>query len=287
MFGFGSCAANSAEQSDDSPSTLNLWDPATHIDPSLLIHDRHIINAPGPYYTATVDCGCSSPHIQIHTQSPTSLNCSYDGVKILSFGPIAAAVADPYANNLRIEAICIIAAFHTLGVYIGIAAEMLCAEESPSPFFRSSTESADDMVKANTVRTVQGIFKTLKPDLRPSREQITIKHHAYIDVLPFPTLRKNLLARQDEVDEDEFFQDILTGLVCWGGAGMGRRDRADSTGYGSTGTPWDFRSWEAKLWFLKKYWDFLGGEEGELVRQSEWWRGMRGDDTVEIATVPV
>ncbi|KAI4121308.1 MAG: hypothetical protein LQ338_006439 [Usnochroma carphineum] len=155
-------------------------------------------------------------------------------------------------------------------------------KSSLSPFFCSSAESADDMVKANMICTVQGIFNTLKPDLRPSREQITVKHHPYIDILPFPTLRKNLIAHQEAIDEDEFFYDMLTGLVCWGGAGIGRKDREDSTGYTSTGTPWDCRSWEARVWFLKKYWTLLGGEDGELVRQSEWWRSVRGDDALDM-----
>ena len=119
-------------------------------------------------------------------------------------------------------------------------------------------------------------------DLRPNSEQVTVKHHPYIDILPFPTLRKNLIIHQEEIDEDELFQDLLTGLVCWGGAGIGRKDREDSTGYASTGTPWDVRSWEARVWFLQKYWTLLGGEDGELGRQSEWWRGIRGEDTVEV-----
>jgi hypothetical protein len=131
------------------------------------------------------------------------------------------------------------------------------------------------------VKTVQGTFKTLKPDLRPTIEQITVRHHPYIDILPFPMLRNNLITRQEEFDEDEFFHDILVGLVCWGGSGVGKKDRDTSTGYASTGTPWDVRSWEARAWFLKKYWSLLGGEDGELVRQSEWWRGIRGDDTLD------
>lgn len=198
-------------------------------------------------------------------------------VGTLSIRPSATA-ADPYANNLRIETVCIIAALYALGTYVGITEEMLCADKSLSPFFMSSAESADGMVKANMICTVQGIFKTMKPDLRPSSEQITVKHHPYIDILPFPTLRKNLIIHQDEIDEDEFFHDVLTGLVCWGGAGVGRKDREDSVGYHSTGTPWDVRSWEARVWFLVKYWTLLGGEDGELVRQSEWWRSVRGDD---------
>ena len=167
-------------------------------------------------------------------------------------------------------------------MHVGITEEMICAEKSLSPFFWPTAESADDMVKAYAIHTSQEIFKILKPDLRPSSEQITIRHHPYIDILPFPTLRSNLIAHQEEIDEDEFFHDMLNGLVCWGGAGVGKKDREESTGYASTGTPWDVRSWEARTWFLKKYWNLLGGEDGELVRQSEWWRNIRGDDMLDM-----
>ncbi|KAI4153706.1 MAG: hypothetical protein L6R39_001512 [Caloplaca ligustica] len=265
-------------QPDDSPSALSIWDSTSSIDPSLLIRDEHN-DGLGPYLTNTVDCGCSRPHVQIRTRGRDPF--SHGEVKILSFGP-SVPTADPYANNLRIETVCITAALYTLGMYVGITEEMICADQSLSPFFWSSAESADDVVKTNAIRTVQGIYKTLKPDLRPSSEQITVNHHPYIDILPFPTLRKNLITHQEEIDEDGFFHDMLTGLVCWGGAGIGRKDRQDSTGYASTGTPWDVRSWEAKVWFLKKYWTLLGGEDGELVRQSEWWRSMRGDDTLYV-----
>ena len=265
-------------QSDDTPSALSIWDPTTHVDPSLLIRDKHNDDL-DPYSTTTIDYDCSSPHVQIRTQDPDPF--SYGEVRILGFGPSAAA-ADPYANNHRIETACITAALYTLGMHVGITEDTLCADKSLSPFFWSSTESADDMVKANIICTVQRIFKTLKPDLRPSSEQITVQHHPYIDILPFPTLRKNLITHQEEIDEDEFFDDMLTGLVCWGGAGIGRKDREVSTGYASTGTPWDVRSWEARVWFLKKYWTLLGGEDGELVRQSEWWRSIRGDDTLNM-----
>jgi hypothetical protein len=170
----------------------------------------------------------------------------------------------------------------TLRMHVGITEEMMCVEESPSPFYRSIRASANNTVKEDIICTVQRIFKTLKPDLRPSSEQITVEHPPYIDVLPFRTLRKNLILHQQEVDEDEFLRDAVTGLVCWGGAGFGRKDRDVSTRYASTGTPWDNRSWEAKVWFLKKYWSLLGGEEGELVQQSEWWRSIRGEDPLDI-----
>jgi hypothetical protein len=174
---------------------------------------------------------------------------------------------------------CTITALWAVGNHVGIDEEVLCADESLSPFFRSSTDSDDALTNANMVRAIQGTFKNLKPDMRPTKEQITMNHHPYVDILPCRTLRKNLIIQQGDFDEDEFFHDTLSGLVCWGGSGIGKRDRNLSTGYASSGTPWDIRSWEARVWFLKKYWNLLGGDDGELVRQSEWWRNIRGDDT--------
>ncbi|KAL4882534.1 hypothetical protein BJY04DRAFT_186362 [Aspergillus karnatakaensis] len=229
----------------------------------------------GPCWTTTINCGCPTPHFQIESQGPRPFKRST--VKVFSLEP-STRTPDPYLNNLRIDQICTITALWEVGNHVGIDEEFLCEENSLSPFYQSS-ELNDDPTKANIVRAVQGSFKNLKPDMRPTKEQITISHHPYVDIIPCRTLRKNLIIHQGEFDEDEFFHDALTGLVCWGGAGLGKRDRNLSTGHASSGTPWDVRSWEARVWFLKKYWNLLGGEDGELVRQSEWWRNIRGDET--------
>jgi hypothetical protein len=267
-------AATPVPQLDDAPSAPSIWDSTTTIAPSLLIRDEHNSDL-DPYWTTTAGCGCPSPHFQVQTQGPGAF--SHGKFRILKIEPSATA-ADPYANSIRIDTVCTTAALYALGIHVCISEDLLCANTSVSPFFRPGSEFADDMSKANIIYAVQRAFMALKPDLRPSTEQITVKHHPYIDILPFPTLRRNLITHQEVVDEDEFLHDMLTGLVCWGGAGIGKKDREISTGYVSTGTPWDVRSWEAKTWFLKKYWRFLGGEDGELVRQSEWWRSIRGDD---------
>ncbi|KAI3082961.1 hypothetical protein CBS147353_2556 [Aspergillus niger] len=260
--------------SDESPSALTVWDPPSCVDPSLLVSDKPS-DSLELYWTTTIDCGCTSPHFRIQTECPDLLG--HNEVRVFRFGTNT-TTADPYTNSLRIDRVCTIAAILDLVRHVGVTEEALCADESLSPFFRPTAVMVDEAAKRNLIRTVQETFKSLKPDLRPFQEQITIEHHPMIDILPFRTLRRNLITRQHDIDEDEFFDDMLSGLVCWGGAGIGKRDRQVSTGYASTGTPWDVRSWEAKVWFLKKYWSLLGGEDGELVRQSEWWRSIRGDD---------
>lgn len=255
------------------------WISPTHVDPSVLVNDHHQAGLDQCSTTASVKCNCANPHFLVLMSVPGPFSTTE--VRVLKVGPLAPA-PDPYTNRLRLETTCTLAALDALRLHVGIAEEMVCDDESPSPFYRSIGSSEDSAFRENMIRTVQRTFKTLKPDLRPSSEQITVDHPPYIDLLPFQTVRKNLVLRQHEVDDGEFLVDILTGLVCWGGAGLGKRDRNASTGYASTGSPWDCRSWEAKGWFLKKYWSILGGEDGELVQQSEWWRSIRGEEPLDI-----
>ncbi|KND93764.1 hypothetical protein TOPH_01949 [Tolypocladium ophioglossoides CBS 100239] len=256
-----------------SSSDVTLWDPATSIDPSHLIYNKDTASR-SHHWVGYVDCGCLRPHIQVSSSVPRE----YQELQVVNVGPSLFA-ANPYANTLRFERICIIQAMLSNCLHIGITKDILCSDDAISPFFRPSGETVDSSGSIIVVETMQSIFKTLKPDMRPTWEQITYMHPLFIDLLPFPTFRRNLIKNKGAVDKSELYDDLLNGLVCWGGAGVGRRDRDCSTGYISTGTPWDSRSWEARTWFLQKYWALLGGDEGELVRQSEWWRNMRGDET--------
>ena len=254
-----------------SSSDVALWDSATSIDPSYLISNKDTASG-SPYWVGHIDCGCHRLHVQVSSSVPKE----YRDQGVLSIGPDL-FTADPYLNNLRVERICLAQAIFSNCLHIGITEDMFCDDDTVSPFFRPSGKSADDVGYDRIVKTIQSIYKTLKQDVRPIREQITTMHSPIIDVLPFPTFRRNLIQSGDAVEE-ELYDDLLNGLVCWGGTGVGRRDRDCSTGNLSTGTPWDGRSWEARTWFLQKYWALLGGEDGELVQQSEWWRNMRGEE---------
>ena len=267
-------AESNPNPTPDAPGwDLTAWDPTTSIDPSHLILDKVSDTVPTCWVTDYVDCGCPLRHVQIRLPKATGQK----RYQIVSIGP-SYFPADPYMNQLRIERMCFVDAMWSNCLHLGINLEAFCGEGVISPFCRRTQKAVDDGTNDSMVHTVQKIFKTLKPDLRPIREQVTVIHPPYVDVLPFPTFRKNIIKYQDKVSEQELFQDLLDGLVCWGGAGIGRADRDCSTGRTTTGAPWDSRSWEAKPWFLRKHWDLLGGEEGELVRQSEWWRIMRGEE---------
>lgn len=262
--------------SESSPGTgfeLSEWDSSTSIDPSRLIADKHRDRVEPHWVPEYVDCGCSVRHVQVRSSGP-SKSPIYQMVKI---GPTP-IVVDYYMNSLRIDRVCCVDAIWSNCLQLGLDRDTFCGENTTSPFSRPTRRALDDSANDSMVRIIQSTYKDLKLDLRPTREQIVIRHPPWYDVLPFPTFRANMIKNQNKIDNEVLFDDLMHGVICWGGAGIGRRDRDSSTGQASTGTPWDSRSWEAKPWFIRKYWKLLGGEDGELVRQSEWWRNIRGDE---------
>lgn len=117
-------------------------------------------------------------------------------------------------------------------------------------------------------------------DLRPTVSQIMCPHPAWIDILPFPTLRDGIImgmlsnphfVNQQELEEDLFMRN---GIFCW-----------RSNEKGGSGQPWDMRSWEAEPWFLQKWQVLLGGESHELWKQTQWWRSTRGKENVKANLV--
>ncbi|KAE9376308.1 hypothetical protein N431DRAFT_367318 [Stipitochalara longipes BDJ] len=184
-----------------------------------------------------------------------------------------APLPDPRQNHFRMKQVLFIAACAAnasiLGVDLGLGQSNDC-ENVETPFFRDSiTESA---AKAACLSE----FTALKTHLRPTATQLLHNHHPYIDVLPFPTFRDRLIklayAEEPMIDEDDLCEDLQKdGLICWGSSLGG-----GSAAMGS-GAPWDIRSWEAQPWFLKKWWILIGGAEGEIYKQTQWWCEMRGE----------
>jgi hypothetical protein len=174
------------------------------------------------------------------------------------------AFPDPYRNHLRLHQLCFVAACLTNAPLIGVAREKACGPDSRSPFYHANLPAA-------AIDAVRECFSHLKKDLQPCVLQVVVKHHVYIDLLPFPKFRERVLAllsaNPQALDEASLCRDLDNdGLVCWGSA----------AGSGS-GAPWDRRSWEVRPWFWRKWRMLTGGVDGEMYGQSQWWREMRGE----------
>jgi hypothetical protein len=173
-------------------------------------------------------------------------------------------------NNFRIKQVMWVAACAANAAHLGLTFQDSNCDDALSPF-------CQDQVSEEVAKVAcQSSFKDLKEHLRPLPIQLMHQHHPYIDVLPFPTFRERLikLAYGDTpmIDEDDLCNDLENdGLICWGSSLGG-----GSVATGS-GAPWDIRSWEAQPWFLKKWWILIGGAEGELYKQTQWWCELRGE----------
>ncbi|KAG0647320.1 hypothetical protein D0Z07_6928 [Hyphodiscus hymeniophilus] len=184
--------------------------------------------------------------------------------------PTASTNLNPYINNLTISRISYFASMFMNASMFGFDFGHYLDESSTSPLYDPELVMATEQnVKTAVAMRYSGVAK----DLRPVMAQVTKKHHPYLDVLPFPMFRQRAITAASTepplLDEDELCIDLMIkdGLVCWGSPG-------GSAGM-DMGAPWDMRSWEAKPWFLKKWWWLIGDKDDDMRSGSQWWRMMK------------
>jgi hypothetical protein len=136
--------------------------------------------------------------------------------------------------------------------------------------------------------------------LYPTHLQQNVPHSPWINVIPFPKLRDNLIRRHDDFDHNEYVRDMLGALEegqrpagplsysTWTGGNVGvssdMGDEDGSTGgWGGAiicGEPYVKESWEFTLPFLRKWaWTLDGCEE--VIEVSNRWRQCRGISPLE------
>jgi hypothetical protein len=103
------------------------------------------------------------------------------------------------------------------------------------------------------------------PSLAPTALQCSKPHYPYVDLLPFPSLRDNLLKAGDIIDSREMWDDLSAGEIkVWGS------------------TPWDKTGWEVGERFARKWW-FLMTEE--VLEKANFWRAGRGDRRLSVSEI--
>jgi hypothetical protein len=172
---------------------------------------------------------------------------------------------NPLKTTITMDRMSTIEAYISIALALGFSVEEVGSEKFESKFNqpRALKDSDSDAIITSS--------KNIPQDLRPTMAQILYPHFPWIDLIPFPILRENiimkmttepLLANPVDLKDDLFLRN---GLFCW-----------RSKEKGVSGQPWDMRCWEAEPWFLRKWAVLLDGESGQMWQQTQWWRSMRG-----------
>lgn len=108
--------------------------------------------------------------------------------------------------------------------------------------------------------------------LLPTSLQETVVHHPWIDLLPFPILRDNMLKllALGLLDDDELCFDILE---------LSDRDLSTRPAMIVWGDPSDWKSWEINDAFLCK-WGLLLRGCSDIIAASNYWRNTRGEKPI-------
>ncbi|KAJ6134107.1 hypothetical protein N7523_000429 [Penicillium sp. IBT 18751x] len=145
----------------------------------------------------------------------------------------------------------------------------------------SSSAIQDDAQSLFTVLGPSQASETLggklPPALTPTLIQCTIPHHPWLDLIPFPRMRDNLILAQDLIDDDQLCRDMC-----------GQRPLPSSSktlnrgsGIGETGVlvwrnPWDPSGWEVTETFIK-LWGWAIQDCWDLFHSTDAWRVHRGE----------
>ncbi|CAG9942766.1 unnamed protein product [Clonostachys rosea f. rosea IK726] len=145
--------------------------------------------------------------------------------------------------------------------HIGISPAGLCCEEVISPF-----NLAGPLEPCHALSLVNS-----PAALAPTPTQYRVLHHPWIDLIPFPALRDNLLEALDAgfMDDD----DLCFDLVDMGGVETDIVTRPAMIVWGAA---WDPEGWEVNAAFLQK-WGFLARGCPELIAATNGWRVKRGE----------
>jgi hypothetical protein len=186
---------------------------------------------------------------------------------------------------------------------------------SPSTPFLPATIHPDTLFYGSSLITSITSPASLPQALIPTERQMQLVHATWINILPFPRMRENLIRFEACFNHAEFLDDLVGGLVDTGrffrgpagpfgkdthrtisglhndrettGLDIAVVDDADdddeitSTRNGLIiwGEPYQAEAWEATPGFLRKWaWAVVGCEE--LIASTNRWRGMRGEGPV-------
>lgn len=234
-----------------------------------------------PSRSGSDESGHSAPGVVLQV-SPDSSLChsppSHEGLG-------SQHLPDPHASNIRLmQTTLTLATLHNARrMGFDLARVAACGADYISPFYRPDADLRTD---PQSLFAPTDITKSLPPNLRPTLAQILVPHHVGLDLIPIPMLRDRAIllsvTKPDKVDLLDLKMDIFQrgGLMVWCSPAQRGDNILDDSWEcealeAKDWVPWNWRCWEAAPWFLRKWAIAVDGDEGELGRQSRWWKTVR------------
>lgn len=116
----------------------------------------------------------------------------------------------------------------------------------------------------------------LPESLQPTQLQCMIPHEGWVDIIPHPIWRDNILRALGKFDEDELWSDSIGGLFEGFPA-----SELEQRGVIAWSPPWDARGWEISEGFWQKWgWSLKGCDE--VLAATNYWRGIRGEERLAV-----
>jgi hypothetical protein len=110
--------------------------------------------------------------------------------------------------------------------------------------------------------------------------QATVPHEVWIDVMPHPVWRDNLILRSGTFHHSELASDIVGALFDGVTA-----SKCEEQGIVVWSPPWHPSGWELSKGFLRKWGWIISGSEDEVLRTTNKWREERGEEPLVLETL--
>ncbi|OAP55753.1 hypothetical protein AYL99_09905 [Fonsecaea erecta] len=163
------------------------------------------------------------------------------------------------------------------------------------------------------------LSRILPRSLHPTSLQNTVPHAAWIDILPHPVLRDNLIRATTSLsvsessaadgttnsasnlfgvfDPDDLWTDSVGGLFFETGPSPGpveegKEEEEEVAGAVFVGgivwsPPWDISGWELSEGFWRKWGWMMKGCAGEVLEATNRWRRQRGEEELQLGWTSV
>lgn len=159
-------------------------------------------------------------------------------------------------------------AFETISSIIGLSPTNLIDDDASSPF-SPYTYALSHHPSAENIPQMR-----LPKSLAPTALQRSTPHHPWLDILPFPQMRDNLLRLESDTNTAMEKHQYDADSLCHWMVGLDANQK--ESGLILWGDPWNLASWEVTAEFFHKWgWTLEGCVD--LFRSTNYWRVRRGE----------